>query len=120
MRGLIADPPGAAGARLATTETSLQNSYFKIPRWKRLPASYGVLVLPLLISVLMTAVISAVVTLKNVGFRTGVLGLWLDAWIVSWIIAFPTLLVVLPLVRKIVGAVVEQAQPPDLDRTQPQ
>jgi hypothetical protein len=33
------------------------------------------------------------------------------AWFLSWLVAFPTLLLVLPVVRRIVGLVVQQPAP---------
>ncbi|WP_225884686.1 DUF2798 domain-containing protein [Halomonas elongata] len=33
----------------------------------------------------------------------------MDAWLISWLVAFPSLLLVLPLVRRIVAALVRQA-----------
>ncbi|WP_376741448.1 DUF2798 domain-containing protein [Sinorhizobium psoraleae] len=34
--------------------------------------------------------------------------MWPHAWGASWAIAFPSLMLVLPVVRRIVGAIVEQ------------
>lgn len=73
----------------------------------RLPARYAGLVMPLLLSVLMTLVVSLVATLMAIGPIPGFAGHWLPAWGLSWLIAFPTLLVVLPLVRRVVGLIVE-------------
>jgi hypothetical protein len=61
---------------------------------------YASVVMPFLLSVIMTSVISLVSTLRSTGLAPGVLSLWLGSWALSWVIAFPTLLVVLPLVRK--------------------
>ncbi|RTL71365.1 MAG: DUF2798 domain-containing protein [Hyphomicrobiales bacterium] len=65
-----------------------------LPRWSHR------FVMPVLLSVLMTAVVSAISTLKAVGVRPDIVSLWLQAWFWSWIVAFPTLLLVLPLVRR--------------------
>jgi len=62
-----------------------------------------------LLSVFMTCIVSLISTLKGVGVAPGVLRTWLGAWAVSWVIAFPTLLLVLPLVRKATAFVVEAA-----------
>jgi hypothetical protein len=75
---------------------------------RKLPAKYNSLMLPFFLSLFMTAIISAITTLLNVGFAADVMRLWLLAWASSWVIGFPTLLVVLPLVRRLVGALVEQ------------
>src|SRR5665648_512544 len=81
-------------------------------KFKRLPARYGALLLPLTLSLLMSGVVSFIATLKSVGMVSNIAGLWLGAWQVSFLIAFPTLLVVLPLVRRIVALLVEPAGPP--------
>ena len=62
---------------------------------------YAGVVMPFFLSILMTCVISLVSTLRSAGLAPGFLPLWLGSWALSWLIAFPTLLVVLPLVRKL-------------------
>jgi len=76
-------------------------------RFRKLPPSAATFVMPLILSILMTCVVSAVATLRNIGLVEGVTGHWLQAWGLSWLIAFPTLLLVLPLVRRIVGLLVQ-------------
>ncbi len=76
--------------------------------FKKLPARYAGIVMPFVLSILMTFVVSLVATLRTIGLVPGFGGLWMSAWALSWVIAFPTLLLVLPLVRKIVGLVVHQ------------
>lgn len=77
-------------------------------RRRKLPARYAGLVMPLLLSVLMTAIVSMISTLRSVGPMAPELGwLWLSAWGLSWLVAFPTLLLVLPLVRRATAALVE-------------
>ncbi len=80
------------------------------PRRGKLPARYASIVMPLVLSVLMTFVVSAISTLKSLGPTPAFLDTWPAAWAISWVVAFPTLLVVLPLVRRIVALVV--APPP--------
>jgi hypothetical protein len=77
------------------------------PMRTKLPPSYNVVAVPLVLSVLMSAIVSLISTINGIGFAPDLLTKWLSAWGVSWAIAFPTLLVVLPLVRKVVGLVVE-------------
>lgn len=72
----------------------------------KLPARYAAVVLPLLLSVLMTFIVSLVSTLRGIGLAQSFLGIWLSAWGLSWLIAFPTLLVALPLVRRATQAIV--------------
>lgn len=77
-------------------------------RIRKLPARYAGLVMPLLLSILMTAIVSMISTLRSVGLTAPELGwLWLSAWGLSWLVAFPTLLLVLPLVRRATAALVE-------------
>ncbi|AIJ48468.1 MAG: DUF2798 domain-containing protein [Pseudodonghicola sp.] len=72
----------------------------------KLPATYAALVMPLLLSVLMTFIVSAVTTLRSIGLTPGFFYIWLSAWALSWMIAFPTLLFALPLVRRATAALV--------------
>jgi hypothetical protein len=75
----------------------------------RLPSRYGALVMPVVLSILMSLVVSGVSTLKSLGIGPAFVATWPMAWFLSWLVAFPTLLLVLPLVRRIVGLVVEPA-----------
>ncbi len=72
----------------------------------RLKESAAEIIMPLLLSVLMTLIISLVTSI----FSLGVVGFsadkWLSAWGLSWLIAFPTLLIVLPLVRKLTKSII--------------
>lgn len=76
---------------------------------RRLPPRYAALVMPLVLSILMSLIVSGVSTLKSLGIGAAFLSTWPIAWFLSWLVAFPTLLAVLPLVRRIVGLVVEPA-----------
>ena len=74
---------------------------------RKLPARYAAILLPFILSLLMTFVISGIATLKSLGPTPAFVATWPAAWGISWVVAFPTLLVVLPLVRRIVALVVE-------------
>lgn len=74
---------------------------------RRLPARYLAIVLPFILSLLMTFVISGVSTLMSLGPTPAFVSTWPAAWALSWLVAFPTLIAVLPLVRRIVALVVE-------------
>lgn len=77
-------------------------------RIKKLPARSVHFILPLLITFFMTCVVSCVSTVKNLGFgATNFYGAWMEAWGASWVIAFPTLIILLPLVRRLVFSFVE-------------
>jgi hypothetical protein len=68
---------------------------------------YSAVVMPFFLSIIMTCVVSLVSTLRGVGLAPGFMPLWLGSWALSWVIAFPTLLVVLPFVRKATFAFVQ-------------
>jgi hypothetical protein len=74
---------------------------------RRLPARYAGILMPLILSIFMSAIVSFIATLKTAGLHAGLMTLWLGAWSLSWLIAFPTLLLVLPVVRWIVTMLVE-------------
>ncbi|MEO8386836.1 MAG: DUF2798 domain-containing protein [Polaromonas sp.] len=83
---------------------SSSRTLFGLPK---LPAHSAQWVTPLLLSVFMTCIVSIISTLKGVGMAPGILRIWLGVWALSWVIAFPTLLLVLPLVKKATALVVE-------------
>ena len=72
----------------------------------RLPASSAWLVMPFLLSILMTFVVSGVSTVRSIGLSPIFLERWMSAWVISWFIAFPTLLFALPIVRRATAALV--------------
>ena len=71
------------------------------------PARYGALVMPFLLSIIMTCVVSLVSTLRGAGLDGFTLPLWLSAWVASWIVAFPVLLLALPVVKRLTGRLVK-------------
>lgn len=73
----------------------------------KLPAKYATVVMPFFLSILMSCIVSGISTFNGVGASAQFIELWLGAWLISWIVAFPTLLMVLPLVRKLTAAFVE-------------
>lgn len=66
--------------------------------------------MPLLLSFLMTGIISLVSTLNAMGLNNFSVIAWLNAWLWSWLVAFPTLLVILPVVKKYVQSLIEKEQ----------
>ncbi|MFL1460672.1 DUF2798 domain-containing protein [Roseococcus sp. DSY-14] len=58
---------------------------------------------------IMTFVISGVSTLLALGPTHAMLARWPLAWLTSWAIAFPTVLVVLPILRRIVTRLTAEA-----------
>lgn len=76
---------------------------------RKLPGRYAGIVMPLLLSIFMSGIVSFVSTLHGMGMTYGLLHTWLGAWGWSWMIAFPTVLLVLPLVRRLTRLLVEEA-----------
>jgi hypothetical protein len=74
---------------------------------KKLPARYGYVAIPLVLSILMSCLVSGISTLSSLGFTAAMPSAWMRAWSVSWAIAFPDLMVALPLVRRLVGTFVK-------------
>lgn len=74
---------------------------------QKLPARYNHIAIPLALSFLMTFIVSGISTFSGIGFVAGAAEKWLQAWGLSWVVAFPIMLFVLPLVRRLVGLVVE-------------
>lgn len=54
----------------------------------------------------MTCVVSGISTLRVAGLGPGVLGTWMVSWAMSWTVAYPTMLLVLPTVKRVVAALV--------------
>ena len=77
--------------------------------FRRLPARYTGIVMPFVLSMLMTIVVSGIATARSLGLSRDFFATWPSAWALSWLVAFPTLLLLLPLVRRIVGLIVEPA-----------
>ena len=76
---------------------------------RRFPARYAGILLPFILSILMTRVVSAVATARNLGLGPDFLAHWLPAWAMSWVVAFPVLLVALPLTRRLVRLLLQPA-----------
>ncbi|WP_088140369.1 DUF2798 domain-containing protein [Achromobacter xylosoxidans] len=78
------------------------------PALKKLPQRYAPFLMPLVLSVFMSAIVSAVATAASVGVGPDFVVSWPSAWGASWIVAFPSLLLLLPVVRRIVAWMVAQ------------
>ena len=73
----------------------------------KLPAKWATVVLPFILSCLMSGIISFINMLRNLGWIDGFISLWLHNWMISWAFAFPIVLAILPLVRKVTGKLVD-------------
>jgi hypothetical protein len=74
---------------------------------RRLPPRYAAFVMRFVLSILMSMIVSGVARLKSLGIYAACVSTWPIAWFLSWLVAFPTLLMILPLVRRIVGLIVQ-------------
>ncbi|MCB1519844.1 MAG: DUF2798 domain-containing protein [Hyphomicrobiaceae bacterium] len=73
----------------------------------KLPPRYNVVVLPFVLTMLMTIIVSGISTFNAIGLEPGWLGTWFESWMISWAAAFPVMVFVLPVARRLVGRVVE-------------
>lgn len=78
---------------------------------RKLPARSQFVVVPLLLSLLMSGIVSTVATLYAVGLTPDIGTRILRAWAMSYLIAFPAAVVVLPVVRRIVARIVDLPTP---------
>lgn len=67
----------------------------------KLPAKTLPWIMPLFLSGLMSATISMINLWKNLGWSEDFFAKWFSIWLFSWLIAYPTVLIFLPVVRKI-------------------
>jgi len=75
---------------------------------KKLPASFLRFTLPLGTSFFMTFLVSGFATWRALGVVPGMVDIWMVSWMLSWAIAFPTMLVMMPIVRRWLLRVIEE------------
>ena len=85
----------------------------RLPPGRKLPVRFHGFVMPLVLSILMSCIVSGVATLHATGLAGGFLGRWMGAWATSWMISLPTLIAVLPIVRRVVSWIVESPAAPE-------
>ncbi len=73
-----------------------------------LPARFFPIAFGFVLSGLMSFLVSGIATYRNFGLTEDFLGSWIGAWLPSWLIAFPTVLVVAPIARRIVGRLIRR------------
>lgn len=86
---------------------TLMTPTLAVPRRRKLPARAHAVVFPAVLSLLMSGIVTAVATVRALGFMPDLAPRILGAWSISYAIAFPATLLVLPLVRRIVALLVE-------------
>jgi len=81
-------------------------SQFECARRRKLPARYASIVMPFILSIMMTFIVSLIATAKTLGIaHPNLASSWMTAWALSWVVAFPVLLAILPIVRRMVAMV---------------
>jgi hypothetical protein len=68
-----------------------------------IPARFAPVLFGLILSGLMSCVVSGIATFRALGPGADFPAQWLLAWLTSWAVAFPTVLVVAPVTRRLVG-----------------
>ena len=71
----------------------------------KLPARAAVWLLPLVLTFLMTFIVAGISTFRAIGAAPNLVSMWMISWMWSWAVAFPTMFLVMPLARRIVGAI---------------
>jgi len=69
----------------------------------RIPSRFAPILFGALLSAIMVAIVSAVVLALSQGIHQGFLWQWLKSCVTTWPVAFPTVTLVAPLVRRVVG-----------------
>ncbi len=70
---------------------------------KLAPALFG-----FILSGLMSLLVSGIATYRAASVAPGFFSVWATGWLTAWVAAFPVVLVVAPLTRRAVGALVAQ------------
>ncbi|HIW07239.1 MAG TPA: DUF2798 domain-containing protein [Candidatus Ignatzschineria merdigallinarum] len=71
----------------------------KFDRFKFHPRMLHIII-PFFLSLSMSCIVSCVSTLMNVGLSGFEFKAWCIAWMLSWMVAFPSVLILLPIVRR--------------------
>ena len=69
----------------------------------RIPARFAPVLFGALLSIIMVGIVSAVVLATTRGIHSGFPAQWLRSCMTTWPVAFPTVLLVAPWVRRVVG-----------------
>lgn len=69
-----------------------------------IPLRFAPLLFSAVLSGLMSLIVSAISTWRVLGFAPAFISSWLASWAIAWAIAFPTVAVIAPLTRRLVGA----------------
>lgn len=72
-----------------------------------IPARFAPVLFGFILSGLMSLMVSGIATFRAIGLGDAFAGAWMGAWGASWIVAFPAVLVVAPITRRLVAALVK-------------
>lgn len=75
---------------------------------KKLPASALRFALPLGTTFFMTFLVSGFATWRALGWAPGMVATWMVSWAISWAMACPTMVVMMPIVRRWLLRVIEE------------
>jgi hypothetical protein len=56
----------------------------------------------------MTFLVSGVATYRALGWVPGMVRTWMTSWGIAWLIAFPTMVVMMPIVRRWLARIIEE------------
>ncbi|MBL3520022.1 DUF2798 domain-containing protein [Aliarcobacter lanthieri] len=73
----------------------------------KFPTKSSAIIMPFILSSLMTLIVSFISTIRVVGFQDTLVSLWMSSWAISWMIAFPILLILLPIVRRLTNTLIK-------------
>lgn len=71
----------------------------------RIPARFAPILFSALLSAIMVCIVSAFVLATSQGINSDLVSQWLRSCITTWPVAFPTVAIVAPSVRRVVGRV---------------
>jgi hypothetical protein len=71
----------------------------------RIPNRFAPILFSALLSAIMVCIVSAFVLTTTQGIHAGLVGQWLRSFVTTWPVAFPTVAIVAPWVRRVVGRV---------------
>jgi hypothetical protein len=71
----------------------------------RIPARFSPLIFSALLSAIMVCIVSAFVLITSQGVHAGLAEQWLRSCVTTWPVAFPTVAIVAPWVRRVVGRI---------------
>lgn len=74
-----------------------------------IPARYAPILFGAILSVIMVTIVSAFVLLTSQGLQPDFATQWLKSCALTWPVAFPTVTLIAPLVRQLVGRMTAQA-----------